>query len=108
MDLSTEPEEPTKNDTKETETQKKLVYGHATKFDLLLSMEDEESSSGSTDPSSEQDNLIVQKVIEGKLLPRFDDEFWAEYVNKLRVFGTSEEVCDLYGRPAALDSKIIN
>ncbi|EEQ31090.1 conserved hypothetical protein [Microsporum canis CBS 113480] len=108
MDLSTEPEEPTKNDTKETETQKKLVYGHATKFDLLLSMEDEESSSGSTGPSSEQESLIVQKVIEGKLLPRFDDEFWAEYVNKLRVFGTSEEVCDLCGRPAALDSKIIN
>lgn len=96
MDLSTELDEPS-NEEEETAantTQQKLVYGHATKFDLLLNMDDEESDVSSTGPS-EQDSLIEQKVIEGKLLPRLDDGFWGKYKNKLRVFGTTEEVCDL-------------
>ncbi|EFE42803.1 CAF1 family ribonuclease, putative [Trichophyton verrucosum HKI 0517] len=74
----------------ENTTQQKLVYGHATKFDLLLDMDDEESGASSVGPS-EQDSLLEQKVIEGKLLPRLDDDFWSKYINKLRVFGTTEE-----------------
>lgn len=30
-----------------------------------------------------------------KLLPPWDTDFWRVYGNKLRVFGTVEEVCDL-------------
>ncbi|OAL70460.1 hypothetical protein A7D00_5426 [Trichophyton violaceum] len=104
MDLSTEPDEQEK--TADT-TQQKLVYGHATKFDLLLDMDNEESSANSVDPS-EQDSLLEQKVIEGKLLPRIEDDFWDKYINKLRVFGTTEEVCDLSVHPSSLDPETIN
>jgi poly(A)-specific ribonuclease len=33
------------------------------------------------------------------LLPAWDTEFWRTYGNKLRVFGTREEVCDLTKKP---------
>lgn len=99
MDLSTEPDEQGKT---ENTTQQKLVYGHATKFDLLLDMDDEESGASSVGPS-EQDSLLEQKVIEGKLLPRLDDDFWSKYINKLRVFGTTEEVCDLSVHPLSIN-----
>ncbi|KAF3483344.1 uncharacterized protein GIQ15_02668 [Arthroderma uncinatum] len=88
MDLSTKPDEPRKHDDAKS-TQDKFVYGHATRFDLLLDMEAEDNISAG---SAEEDSPVDQKIIEGKLLPRFDDEFWTEYANKLRVFGTAEEI----------------
>ncbi|EGE04293.1 CAF1 family ribonuclease [Trichophyton equinum CBS 127.97] len=105
MDLSTEPDD--EQGKTENTTQQKLVYGHATKFDLLLDMDNEESGASSVGPS-EQDSLLEQKVIEGKLLPRLDDDFWSKYINKLRVFGTTEEVCDLSVHPSSLDLEAIN
>ncbi|KAK2879521.1 hypothetical protein FQN49_000795 [Arthroderma sp. PD_2] len=105
MDLSTALDEPAKKGDEKT-TQDKFVYGHTTRFDLLLDMDAEDSSSTG---SSEQDKFVDQKVIAGKLLPRFNDEFWTEYANKLRVFGTAEEMCDLGAHKAsALEPKIIN
>lgn len=37
-------------------------------------------------------------VERGSLIPRWDSDFWRTYGNKLRVYGTIEEVCDLTAR----------
>ncbi|OJD16165.1 hypothetical protein AJ78_03654 [Emergomyces pasteurianus Ep9510] len=43
-----------------------------------------------------QENAMTQrKRKEARLMPQFSDEFWKIYGNKLRVFGTVEEICDL-------------
>ncbi|KAK2794900.1 hypothetical protein FQN50_009824 [Emmonsiellopsis sp. PD_5] len=52
------------------------------------------------DPNSPFRRLLIkgvgaQKPKGDQLIPRFSDEFWKIYGNKLRVFGTVEEVCDL-------------
>ncbi|PGH35553.1 hypothetical protein GX50_01655 [[Emmonsia] crescens] len=43
-----------------------------------------------------QEKVIQQKSKE-RVVPQFSDEFWKTYGNKLRVFGTAEEICDLNG-----------
>ncbi|KAK2769718.1 hypothetical protein FQN52_006338 [Onygenales sp. PD_12] len=52
------------------------------------------------DPNSPFRRLLIKgagghKHKGAQLIPRFSDEFWKIYGNKLRVFGTVEEVCDL-------------
>ncbi|PGH02485.1 hypothetical protein GX51_04653 [Blastomyces parvus] len=39
--------------------------------------------------------MIQQKRKRARLIPQFSDDFWETYGNKLRVFGTLEEMCDL-------------
>ena len=36
-------------------------------------------------------------------IPKWDDDFWQAYRNKLRVYGTVEEVCDLESKPSTSD-----
>ncbi|KLJ06265.1 hypothetical protein EMPG_10306 [Blastomyces silverae] len=39
--------------------------------------------------------MIQHKRKRARLIPQFSDDFWGTYGNKLRVFGTLEEICDL-------------
>ena len=45
--------------------------------------------------NSEYEAGILQRVKDGKLIPCFESTFWDAYRNKLRVFGTQEELCIL-------------
>ncbi|OAS99760.1 CAF1 family ribonuclease [Blastomyces dermatitidis ER-3] len=52
------------------------------------------------DPSSpfwklQERAMIQHKRKRARLIPQFLDDFWGIYGNKLRVFGTLEEICDL-------------
>ncbi|PGH15448.1 hypothetical protein AJ79_02425 [Helicocarpus griseus UAMH5409] len=42
-----------------------------------------------------EEAMIRQNRKKAGLIPQFSDEFWKIYGNKLRVFGTVEEMCDL-------------
>ena len=86
------------------------IFAHATKFDLLTDQTEDEVVVPSSlvkynplhDPEEPlldfpEELAIKEKVDSGELIPRFDDKFWGIYGNKLRVFGTAEEVLDLRG-----------
>jgi poly(A)-specific ribonuclease len=80
------------------------IFAHPTKFDLLTDQTEESivlpnfeimryRSLGEA-PSSltfQEDHLERKE----NLMPSFGADFWEVYCNKLRVFGTAEEVCDL-------------
>ena len=87
------------------------MFAHATKFDLLTDQTEDEvvvpSSLVKYNPLHDAEEpllvfpeelAIKEKVDSGELIPRFEDIFWGVYGNKLRVFGTAEEVLDLRGR----------
>lgn len=71
-----------------------------TRFDLLeieeaidevdsnIPINDRRLSLGPTDSVE-----VMQKAVNGELIPRLGAEFWKVYGNKLRVFGTLERVC---------------
>lgn len=74
-------------------------FSHSNPYDAL-------SRASPTPPTSRPASAATQKatvdpyqVIDGtdsnKLIPQWDNDFWQTYGNKLRVYGTQEEQCDL-------------
>ncbi|KAI9872401.1 MAG: hypothetical protein M1830_001690 [Pleopsidium flavum] len=86
---------------------KPSAFSHATRFDLLGDMssgEEQRDHSIEATLTTSPDNfhLIMedksQQQLEPKtmtMMPHFESDFWSVYGNKLRVFGTVENVCDL-------------
>ncbi|KAK2745374.1 hypothetical protein FQN57_003717 [Myotisia sp. PD_48] len=85
--------------TAEDSREGKYKFGHATRFDLLLEEDDASVSS-----EKDQESQLQEIVEEGKLIPRFDHGFWDFYKNKLRVYGTLEQECELNRQPTVLDN----
>ncbi|KAL1961158.1 hypothetical protein VTO42DRAFT_3103 [Malbranchea cinnamomea] len=87
-------------------------FAHPTKFDLLTDQTEEELKFPPTrvikySPPNDPDEPLLdfseklairEKVDNGELIPRFDDDFWRIYGNKLRIFGTAEEILNLEKR----------
>ncbi|PGH23764.1 hypothetical protein AJ80_02194 [Polytolypa hystricis UAMH7299] len=79
------------------------IFAHPTKFDLLTDQTDEIVTYRSPSPGpgrslldfNEDNGVGERKAKGGQLITRFDNDFWKVYGNKLRVFGTIEELCDL-------------
>jgi hypothetical protein len=79
-------------------------FSHPTKFDLLGGLDDEgvsaehkqsNSHKPKPEPSSPEDMTtapLAPDKPEVVLMPSFDTDFWRVYGNKLRVFGTKEEI----------------
>ena len=73
---------------------------------LTNSAENPASSSSAVKPVSTDNVINDLKAVhlngthnaQDDLIPSWDTEFWRTHGNKLRVFGTIEEVCDLSGR----------
>ena len=86
---------------------KPSAFSHATRFDLLGDMSSEEEQRDETLESAlrsphhslnmaMEDNSPQQLELKAAtMMPQFDSDFWRVYGNKLRVFGTVENVCDL-------------
>lgn len=71
---------------------------------IPVSAETPASTSAAVRPAQHKDEQLDEQMSKlhitkrrdnRKLLPPWDTDFWAVYGNKLRVFGTEEEVCDL-------------
>ena len=62
-----------------------------TRFDVLQTDETSDST-GSSIPAAVSIETS-RKVNNGELIPRLDAEFWKNYGNRLRVFGTEERMC---------------
>lgn len=86
------------------------IFAHRNKFDLLTDQTEETVTLSTSsniikydpilDPEAPlldfpEELAMQQKVDNGELIPRFDSDFWQTYGNKLRVFGTAEEICVL-------------
>lgn len=79
------------------------IFAHPTKYDLLTDQSADTVNYNTSISeysllftSDDKTNAIIEeKIEEGRLIPRFDNEFWKAYGNRLRVFGTVEEVCNL-------------
>ena len=68
--------------------------GLRTRFDVLQT--DETNDTNDTTDSGIPATVSVEtsrKVDNGELIPRLDAEFWKNYGNRLRVFGTEERMC---------------
>lgn len=93
-------------------------FSHANAFDALQDLEEADNvpvlaetpaSTSNAVPDAREDGGVALarglgelKLSNGapraagmQLLPHWDSEFWTRYGNRLRVFGTEEEVCDL-------------
>lgn len=85
------------------------MFAHSTKFDLLTDQTEEKVAIRSLikydlihDPEEPlldfpEELTMTEKVKRGELIPQFEDKFWRTYGNKLRIFGTAEEILDLSG-----------
>lgn len=95
------------------------AFASKTMFDALARMDAEDNAAVSFQPKSknktknkkktskrgggawfddQQDDDDVdadQMVAEGRLMPQWNDEFWGVYGNKLRIFGTQENMLEL-------------
>ena len=87
------------------------IFAHPNKFDLLTDQTEETVSNSASsnnivkydpifDPTRPlldfpEETVMQEKVDRGELIPRFNSDFWEVYGNKLRVYGTAEEVCEL-------------
>ena len=65
--------------------------GLRTRFDVLQTDETIDTT-GSSIPAAVSVETS-RKVNNGELIPRLDAEFWKNYGNRLRVFGTEERMC---------------
>ncbi|KAI9826297.1 MAG: Mitochondrial beta-keto-acyl synthase [Thelocarpon impressellum] len=63
-------------------------------FDALIDLSDSEIGTAAESEAAAPPDT--------KLMPAFDTDFWKAYGNRLRVFGTQEEVCDLDARRRTL------
>jgi len=79
-------------------------FSHANLYDALPDESSEASPVVSTPTKSQPgdgnttNDMPIQPLDSAKiseLLPAWDTEFWHKYSNKLRVYGTQEEECDL-------------
>lgn len=86
---------------------KRTAFSHATVFDMLGDMSSEEQQenppleatvTSQPDSSYRAPKETSQQLPQPKIstmMPQFESGFWRVYGNKLRVFGTVENVCDL-------------
>lgn len=94
-------------------------YSHSNSFDVLLDHDDEDiaeetpaSTSNAVKPATASPDLVSElnklnlsnRRNHGSLIPSWDTDFWNVYGNKMRVFGTVEEVSDLTGKPKPASS----
>jgi len=79
-------------------------FSHANLYDALPDESSEPPTAASTPTKSHsevqktQNTTPIQPLDSAKiseLLPAWDTDFWQRYSNKLRVYGTQEEECDL-------------
>ena len=79
-------------------------FSHANLYDALPDENSEPPTAVSTptksrsDADKTQNTMPIQPLDSAKiseLLPAWDTDFWQRYSNKLRVYGTQEEECDL-------------
>ncbi|OAX84879.1 hypothetical protein ACJ72_00756 [Emergomyces africanus] len=88
---------------KETEVSRiRSFFSTPIKSEPLLDLTNDITNSQllALDPNSpfrklQEKTMTQSKRKEMRLIPQFSDEFWKIYGNKLRVFGTVEEMCDL-------------
>lgn len=82
------------------------AFSHTTRFDLLGDLpNDDQSDNEVLDEAPEHQFVESESFVEetngpckpkrSDLMPPFDSPFWKVYGNKLRVFGTVENVCHL-------------
>ena len=78
---------------------------HSGRFDVLRDLEtdqerssqerDLELSKQSTSKKGQSAEVTSSEAAAMSLMPPFEGAFWKVYGNKLRVFGTQEDICDL-------------
>lgn len=83
------------------------AFSRAGRFDALIDLSSNREStpvgdSGAGDERSTPSPRLTENTEDAqavdsslRLMPPFDTPFWKVYGNKLRVFGTQEEICDL-------------
>jgi poly(A)-specific ribonuclease len=106
----TDGKEPPEKKLKVAERAVRSAFAHSTKFDLLAELEGsvegsnqdgdetmavEDGSTLNSDEAGILQRVNLQRVKDGKLIPCFESTFWDAYRNRLRVFGTQEELCIL-------------
>ena len=97
----------TKKATPVESPMERSAFSHATRFDLLGDLPSDEEQiieppyvalrggSEGAKPVAEAPFLPEFETRRKNMMPPFQSDFWRVYGNKLRVFGTVENVCDL-------------
>jgi len=77
----------------------KSRFSHSNPFDALVQSTSTPSSSRPASAATQSSAIEPEIEIDGtdsdNLIPQWNSEFWQTYGNKLRVYGTQEEQCDL-------------
>jgi len=84
----------------------KSRFGHSNPFEALAQAASTPSSSrpasAATQTSTVESKVEIDGTDSDKLIPQWDSDFWKTYGNKLRVYGTQEEECDLTAKRKAI------
>ncbi|KZF21529.1 CAF1-domain-containing protein [Xylona heveae TC161] len=72
----------------------KSMFSHATRFDSLVDLpvdDDQDVRHDAADLTADSQSTSQRCSHPRSLMPPFEDDFWDNFANKLRVFGTVEE-----------------
>lgn len=76
-------------------------FSHSNPYDALAEVAPTPSVSN---PAQTSAKASIQSPADDRLIPAWTNDFWKTYGNKLRVYGTVEEQCDLTARRKIVSS----
>jgi len=86
----------------------KSRFGHSNPFDALGQAASTPSASrppsATTQVSTVESEVEIDGTDSDQLIPQWNSDFWKTYGNKLRVYGTQEEECDLTAKRGAISA----